>query len=43
MQSERHVEFFNVKPCGFIKKPLGFKRLIKTDKNHDETEKTFSI
>ena len=27
-QSERNVEFFNVKPCGFIKKALGFKRLI---------------
>ena len=26
-QSERHVEFFNVKPWWYVKKPLGFKRL----------------
>jgi len=26
-QSEHHVEFFNVKPGGTYKKPLGFKRL----------------
>ena len=26
-QSERHVEFLNVKPCWYGKKPLGFKRL----------------
>jgi hypothetical protein len=28
-QSERHVEFLNVKPWWYVKKPLGFKRLIK--------------
>ena len=27
-QSERHVEFLNVKPWWYVKKPLGFKRLI---------------
>jgi hypothetical protein len=26
-QSECHVEFFNVKPLWYVKKPLGFKRL----------------
>jgi hypothetical protein len=26
-QNDRHVEFFNVKPCWYVKKPLGFKRL----------------
>ena len=26
-QSERHVEFLNVKPWWYVKKPLGFKRL----------------
>ena len=26
-QNERHVEFFNVKPWRYVKKPLGFKRL----------------
>ena len=26
-QSERHVEFLNVKPLWHVKKPLGFKRL----------------
>ena len=26
-QSERHVEFLNVKPLRYVKKPLGFKRL----------------
>ena len=26
-QSERHVELLNVKPCWYVKKPLGFKRL----------------
>ena len=25
-QNERHVEFLNVKPWWYIKKPLGFKR-----------------
>ena len=29
-QSERHVEFLNVKTWWYVKKPLGFKRLIKT-------------
>ena len=29
-QSERHVEFLNVKPWRYVKKPLGFKRLIDT-------------
>ena len=27
-QSEHHVEFLNVKPGWYVKKPLGFKRLI---------------
>ena len=27
-QSERHVEFLNIKPWWYVKKPLGFKRLI---------------
>ena len=27
-QSERHVEFLNVEPWWYVKKPLGFKRLI---------------
>ena len=27
-QSERHVEFLNVKPGRYVKKPLGFKRLM---------------
>ena len=27
-QSERHVEFLNVKPWWYVKKPLGVKRLI---------------
>jgi hypothetical protein len=27
-QSERHVEFFNVKPWWYVKKPLGVKRLM---------------
>jgi hypothetical protein len=27
-QSEHHVEFLNVKPWLYVKKPLGFKRLI---------------
>ena len=26
-QSQDHVEFFNVKPWWYVKKPLGFKRL----------------
>ena len=26
-QSERHVEFLNVQPCWYVKKPLGFKVL----------------
>ena len=26
-QSERHVEFLNIKPWGYVKKPLGVKRL----------------
>jgi hypothetical protein len=26
-QSEHHVEFLNVKPWWYVKKPLGFKRL----------------
>ena len=26
-QSERHVEFLNVNPWWYVKKPLGFKRL----------------
>ena len=26
-QSERHVEFLNVKPWWYVKKPLGFRRL----------------
>jgi hypothetical protein len=26
-KSERHVEFLNVKPWWYVKKPLGFKRL----------------
>ena len=29
-QSEHHVEFFNVKPWWYVKKPLGFKRLTQT-------------
>jgi len=28
MKSEHHVEFLNVKPGWYVKKPLGFKRLI---------------
>ena len=28
-QSERHVELLNVKPWWYVKKTLGFKRLIK--------------
>ena len=28
-QSERHVEFLEVKPLWYVKKPLGFKRLIQ--------------
>ena len=28
-QSERHVEFLNVKPGWYVKKPLSFKRLIQ--------------
>jgi hypothetical protein len=27
-QSERHVEFLNVKPWWYVKKPLGFRRLM---------------
>ena len=27
-QSDRHVEFLKVKPCGNVKKTLGFKRLM---------------
>ena len=27
-QSEHHVEFLNIKPWWYVKKPLGFKRLI---------------
>ena len=27
-QSEHHAEFLNVKPWWYVKKPLGFKRLI---------------
>jgi hypothetical protein len=27
-QSERHEEFLNVRPWWYVKKPLGFKRLI---------------
>ena len=27
-QSERHVEFLNVKPWWYVKKPLDFKKLI---------------
>ena len=26
-QSEHHVEFLNIKPWWYVKKPLGFKRL----------------
>ena len=26
-QSERHIELVNVKPCVYVKKPLGFKTL----------------
>ena len=26
-QSERHIEFFNVKPWWYVEKPLGVKRL----------------
>jgi hypothetical protein len=29
--SEHHVEFLNVKPWWYIKKPLGFKRLRPED------------
>jgi hypothetical protein len=28
MQSEHHVEFFNVKTWWYVEKPLGFKRLM---------------
>ena len=28
MQSARHVQFLNVKTLWYVKKPLGFKRLI---------------
>ena len=28
-QSKHHVEFLNVKPWWYVKKPLGFKRLIR--------------
>ena len=28
-QSERHAEFLNVKPWRYVKKQLGFKRLIR--------------
>ena len=27
-QSQRYVEFLNVKPCRYVKKLLGFRRLI---------------
>ena len=30
-QSERHVEFLNVKTWGYVKKPLGFKKLSKRE------------
>ena len=33
-QSEHHVEFLNVKPWWYIKKPLGFKRLSTTSRVH---------
>ena len=29
-QSEHHVEFLNVNPWWYVKKPLGFKRLRRT-------------
>ena len=29
LQSEHHVEFLNVKPWWYVKKSLGFKRLIQ--------------
>ena len=29
-QSESHLEFLNVKPLRYVKKPLGFKRLTRT-------------
>ena len=32
-QSEHHVEFLNVKPWWYVKKPQGFKRLILTSLN----------
>ena len=28
-QNERHVEFLNIKPWWYVKKPLGFKRLMR--------------
>ena len=32
-QSECHVEFLNVKPWWYVKKPLGFKRLTDEREN----------
>ena len=32
-QSDHHVTFFNVKPWWYVKKPLGFKRLIFSKQN----------
>ena len=34
-QSEGHVEFLNVKPWWYVKKPLGFKRLMYAVPDHD--------
>ena len=36
-QSEHHVEFLNVKPWWYVKKPIGFKRLIASENNLQET------
>ena len=33
-RSERHVEFLNVKPWWYVKKPLGFKRLSDSCAQH---------
>ena len=41
-QSERHVEFLNVKPWWYVKKPQGLKRVIKCT-NPSNTVFTVSV
>ena len=41
MQSEHHVEFLNVKPWWYVKKPLRFKRLMLTF--HHRTMKDIEV